>query len=92
MTTAPSRKGPINPKYQIMKFSETIKQIEAIQSKAEEKMALLQQEKENLVAQGADIYDERLARIYGKLADLYDIRTTAKNTINGLLNLQEAEL
>ena len=93
MTTAPSREGPINPKYQIMKFSDTIKQLETMQGKVESRIQTLKETKNNLIcSEGATLDDDRIMAIYSELHVLYDTKSEIKAAIDTLCKLQEINL
>lgn len=76
-----------------MKFSEIIKQLEAMQGKAESRIQTLKETKNNLIcSEGATLDDDRIMAIYNELHVLYDTKSEIKATIDTLCRLQEINL
>ena len=76
-----------------MKFSETIKQLEAMQGKAESRIQTLKETKNNLICnEGATLDDDRIMAIYSEFRVLYDTKSEIKATIDALCRLQEIKL
>ena len=76
-----------------MKFTETIKQLKAMQGKAESRIQTLKETKNNLIcSEGATLDDDRIMAIYSELHVLYDTKSEIKATIDAHCRLQEIKL